>query len=209
MGPGINGGIQLKEGRGRIALVLGGGAARGAAHLGVLRALEETPWEPDIVVGTSVGALVGAVYCREGSPGQAYNRLRQIALRIQSELEGLQTLQRLIRITKLFSKESRLLLLEDELGLKGLSFGQLQRPLYVTAARLPSLCRQVFGHDSRASVVEAVMASTALPSRGPYRVGSALYLDGAMAGNLPALVALEQGASCIGGPPILNQRRNP
>src|SRR5262245_47665491 len=48
--------------RPRIALVLGGGGLRGFAHTGVIRALEEAGIEPDIVVGTSAGALVGAAY---------------------------------------------------------------------------------------------------------------------------------------------------
>ena len=45
-----------------VALVLGGGGLRGFAHLGVLRALEEAGIKPDIVVGTSAGAVVGAAY---------------------------------------------------------------------------------------------------------------------------------------------------
>lgn len=46
----------------RIGLVLGGGAARGWAHIGVIRALEQAGIKPDLVCGTSIGALVGAVY---------------------------------------------------------------------------------------------------------------------------------------------------
>ncbi len=46
----------------RVALVLSGGAARGFAHLGVLRVLEREGWRPDLVVGTSTGAIVGAMY---------------------------------------------------------------------------------------------------------------------------------------------------
>ncbi len=45
-----------------VALVLSGGGARGFAHLGVLRVLEREGWRPDLVVGTSVGAIVGAMY---------------------------------------------------------------------------------------------------------------------------------------------------
>ena len=46
----------------RVGLVLGSGSARGWAHFGVIRALEETGIRPDIVCGTSIGALVGAAY---------------------------------------------------------------------------------------------------------------------------------------------------
>lgn len=48
--------------RPRVGLVLGGGAARGWAHIGVIRALEEAGVRPDLVCGTSIGALVGAAY---------------------------------------------------------------------------------------------------------------------------------------------------
>ncbi len=48
--------------RPRIGLALGSGAARGWAHIGVLRVLQEAGIEPDIVCGTSIGALVGAAY---------------------------------------------------------------------------------------------------------------------------------------------------
>ena len=53
--------IRTKD-RSSIGLALGGGAARGAAHVGVLRALSEKGIEPDIICGTSIGALVGAMY---------------------------------------------------------------------------------------------------------------------------------------------------
>lgn len=53
-----------------VALVLGGGGLRGFAHLGVLQALNEAGIAPDIVVGTSVGAIVGAAYASGLTPGQ-------------------------------------------------------------------------------------------------------------------------------------------
>ena len=46
----------------RIGLALGGGSARGWAHIGVIRALQDAGIEPDIICGTSIGALVGAAY---------------------------------------------------------------------------------------------------------------------------------------------------
>ena len=48
--------------QGRVARVLAGGGARGFAHLGVLRVLEREGWRPDLVVGTSAGAIVGAMH---------------------------------------------------------------------------------------------------------------------------------------------------
>ena len=52
----------VHPGKTRIGLALGGGSARGWAHIGVIRALQDAGIEPDIVCGTSIGALVGAAY---------------------------------------------------------------------------------------------------------------------------------------------------
>src|ERR1700730_17518121 len=61
----------------RIALVLGGGAARGFAHIGVIKALESQGITPDIVVGTSAGSLVGALYAA-GNNGFALQKMALI-----------------------------------------------------------------------------------------------------------------------------------
>lgn len=67
-------------GRPAIALVLGGGGLRGFAHIGVLRALEEAGIRPDIVVGTSAGAVVGAAYASGMSPAQIEAAARDVRL---------------------------------------------------------------------------------------------------------------------------------
>ena len=46
----------------KFGLALGGGGARGVAHLGVLKALEEAGFKPDVIAGTSIGSIVGALY---------------------------------------------------------------------------------------------------------------------------------------------------
>src|SRR3970040_199553 len=65
-GPGFS---QLMQdpNRPKIALVLGGGAARGFAHVGVIRALEQEKIPIDMVVGTSVGSLIGAIYAHQAN----------------------------------------------------------------------------------------------------------------------------------------------
>lgn len=65
--------------RPRVALVLGGGGARGLAHLGVLKVLEREKISVDLVVGTSAGAMVGALYCAYGNTRDAENRLAAFA----------------------------------------------------------------------------------------------------------------------------------
>lgn len=63
-----------------VALVLGGGGLRGFGHLGVLRALEEAGIQPDIVVGTSAGAVVGAAYASGLTAGQIESAARAVKL---------------------------------------------------------------------------------------------------------------------------------
>lgn len=67
-------------GRPIVALVLGGGGLRGFAHIGVLRALEEAGVRPDVVVGTSAGALVGAAYASGMTPDEIESAARSIKL---------------------------------------------------------------------------------------------------------------------------------
>ncbi len=62
----------------RVGLALGSGSARGWAHLGVIRVLEQAGIRPDLVCGTSIGALVGA-----GLRGERIGSLRELAARIE------------------------------------------------------------------------------------------------------------------------------
>jgi NTE family protein len=70
----------VATGKPSIALVLGGGGLRGFAHLGVLRALDEAGIEPDIVVGTSAGAVVGAAYASGLPARQIESIAREVKL---------------------------------------------------------------------------------------------------------------------------------
>lgn len=163
----------------RWALVLGGGAARGAAHLGLLAALSEAGLTPDLVVGVSIGAIVAAVYCRAGPA--ALPLLRAVARAVAPEGRGLLTPAR------------RRAFLEEDLGLRGTRFEDLAIPLRVTAAALPTFRRAVFGDPPAPPLIEALLASSALPLHLPPRLGGTPHYDGGLAGNLPARVALDRG----------------
>jgi NTE family protein len=63
----------------KIGLALGGGAARGFAHVGVIAALEEAGIKPDLVVGTSAGSLVAAIY----ASGKTAAQLQEVALKME------------------------------------------------------------------------------------------------------------------------------
>lgn len=179
------------------ALVLGGGAARGGIHIGVLRALAERGLEPSLVVGTSIGALVGASYCRPGPPHEALDRLERVARDLGRRFARLPLPARMAAVWSLFSLPRRRRLLEQGLGLEGLRFGDLRTPLRVTATALLPPGRTVLGDDPELPVVAGVLASTALPSHGPFLHGGRPFLDGGITGNLPALVATERGARLV------------
>ncbi len=179
------------------ALVLGGGAARGAAHIGVLRALVEEGLLPDLLVGVSMGAIIGAAFAMEDDHTRAIERLRDAATALQKRFVGFPRPVKFFRVLRLFGRRQRRQWLELTLGLKGLSFRSLRPPLLVTATRLLPPGRAVLGTSPAQSVVEALMAASALPSRFPVRYSGKFLVDGALAGNLPALTALEQGALVI------------
>jgi NTE family protein len=193
----MNAPTPTKPQRPLFALVLGGGAARGAAHIGALRALVEEDLIPDLLVGVSIGAILGAAFAATSDHGRAIERLQDAALVLRERFAELPQPVRLLRVLQLFSRRQRRLWLEEGLGLKGLDFGSLHTPLLVTAMRLLPPGRAVLGTVPSEPVVEALMASSALPSRLPVRYCGGLLVDGSLAGNLPALTASEQGATVI------------
>lgn len=79
--------------RPRVALVLGGGGARGFAHLGVLRVLEEEGLKPDLIVGCSMGALVGALYALYERASDAQSRIAEFTQSPQFRSEKFRDLQ--------------------------------------------------------------------------------------------------------------------
>lgn len=72
--------------RPRVALVLGGGGLRGFAHIGVLQALEEAGIRPDLVVGTSIGAIIGGAYASGSSPAQLWQRANSLRVRSLADI---------------------------------------------------------------------------------------------------------------------------
>lgn len=181
----------------RFALVLGGGAARGAAHVGVLRAFVEEGLRPELLVGVSMGAIIGAVFATEDDPRRALGRLQDAAAALQAGFLDLPPLIKGVRILGLFGRRQRRRWLEGQLGLHGLRFESSRLRLRVTATRLFPPGRVVCGASPDEPVVEALMASSALPSRFPVRYHGKLLVDGALAGNLPTRTALEMGVRVI------------
>jgi NTE family protein len=176
-----------KPGRPLIGLVLGSGAARGFAHIGVIHALREHGIRPDIVVGTSIGALVGGCY--------ANNQLDELEIWARSL-----TLRRIIGY------------LDVKIGSSGLiGGGRLAKQLSqavgaVSIEELPvrfaAIATEVgTGHEiwlTHGSLSLAMRASYALPGLfPPIRVGGRWLMDGALVNPVPVSTARAFGARVV------------
>ncbi len=194
-------------------LVLGGGGARGLAHLGVLKALEEERLRPTRIVGVSIGALFGALYAHTPNAkdliartlalldSDAFQRLRlPEPPRGEAEDEG--WLARLSAISRRLFVSTRaasaravadtgaLLALLEEL-FPSVRFGDLGLPLDVLAVAFPSGELRAFGPPEM-PLARAIAASMALPGVfEPIAIGEERYLDGGLAGDLPIAHARE------------------
>ncbi len=170
----------------RFTLVLGGGGMKGLAHIGVLAALEEYDTLPVDVVGSSVGALVGAAWCAGLTPAD----LTTVAL----ELKRSDLFRIAHRDMALKRMSSPALYRREPLehfvhGLLGdITFRELKRPLLINTLDLAT-GRQVFWGSpglTDVSVAEAVLASCALPGYLPPReLRGRYFVDGAAVSNLP------------------------
>ncbi|MGH8722965.1 MAG: patatin-like phospholipase RssA, partial [Burkholderiales bacterium] len=175
-----------KPRRPKIALALGAGGARGWAHIGAIRALNEQGIRPDIVCGTSMGSLVGAAY----AAGEL-ERLEQWALSLGwRDVFGLMdfTLRGgLIRGKKLFE------LMRARFGLQDI--GSLPLPYGAVATELAS-GREVWLREGQ--VLDAVRASIAIPGVfAPVLRDGELLVDGALVNPVPVSMCRVLGADIV------------
>ena len=169
----------------RVGLALGGGAARGFAHIGVIEVLEENGIHPDLVAGTSAGALVAALY----ASGHTGKELEQIALNMdESALTDWSFPGRgLIRGVALGDY------IRAQVGNR--SFDQMRIPLGIVATDLDSGKPILF---RRGDVGTAVRASSAVPAVfQPVKLGTHEYVDGGLTSPVPVRAAREMGADVI------------
>lgn len=181
------------------AFVLGGGGVLGAVEVGMLRALLERGIEPDLVLGTSVGALNGAMVARQPDVGviDTLTELWRSAGAAGGEMYGdrpLRTVRRAMATgTHLWSAKPLRQALADELG--ELTFEELPVRFQVCAASIERAAEHWF--DS-GRVVDAVVASAAVPGLlPPAKVGDEHYLDGGIVNSIPLGRAVALGASRV------------
>ena len=173
----------------RIGLALGGGAARGFAHIGVIKALEAQGIYPEIVVGTSAGSVVGAMYAA-GNDGFA---LQKIAMDMDEATISDWALP-------LFSKSSGVLKGEAlqtyvNKAVKNVTMEKLKLKFGAVATDLNSGQPILF---QRGNTGQAVRASSSVPSVfQPVRIGERSYVDGGLVAPVPVRFVREMGADFI------------
>ncbi|MEO7055822.1 MAG: patatin-like phospholipase family protein [Caldimonas sp.] len=171
--------------RPRIGLALGGGAARGFAHIGVIQVLEENGLAPDLIVGTSAGSLVAALY----ASGKSGRELAAIADAMDETAfadwsypgRGLIRGEALARFVR------------DKTGNRNIE--QMRVPLGIAATDLDSGQAILF---QRGDTGTAVRASSAVPAVfQPVRIGSHEYVDGGLSAPIPVHHARQMGAEFV------------
>lgn len=186
------------------ALVLGGGGARGALQVGAMRALIEAGLQPDLVVGTSIGAVNGAYVGVRGFTPEALDGLEG-AWREAAAMDLLPDNYLWLIIRSLFNRpgldiqrQMRSFFIECGLDPE-LRFGDLHGSRLILVSADLWAGRAVFhGTDPDERVLDAVLASTAIPPWvRPVDAGERLLMDGGAVSNLPIEPALSQGATEI------------
>ncbi len=183
------------------AFVLSGGGNRGALQVGALRALLEREIYPEMLVGCSAGALNAAFLAQELSLAQV-DALHQVwaSTRKEDVYPGgrLRVLWRLLSGQEsLYDNRNFYAFLQRHGISPALTFGALVRHvrLYITATDLDTETLHVFGDHPGHRVLDALMASTALPPlHPPWTVDGRRFIDGGTVTPLPLRVALERGA---------------
>ncbi|MEI6048295.1 MAG: patatin-like phospholipase family protein [Bacteroidota bacterium] len=157
----------------KIGLVLSGGGARGFAHLGVIEALNEAGIFPDVISGTSAGALAGVLYADGYAPKEILKLMnsgsRLDFMRPALPREGLLQIGGVMKILKS--------------SLRATTFEELKIPLYVTATDLNNGKAEYF---SEGDLLDPVMASASIPVLfQPVIINNIHYVDGGVLDNLP------------------------
>jgi NTE family protein len=170
-----------------IGLALGGGAARGWAHIGVLRAMDRAGFRPDIIAGTSIGAVVGGSYAA-GMLDEIEDFARSLTKR---SVLGLMDFH--IPSSGLISGGRLRRQLEDKLG---------DRRIEDLAVKFAAIATELgVGNEvwlTHGSTSDAIRASYALPGIfEPVKLGGRWLVDGALTNPVPVTVARAMGAEVV------------
>ncbi|WP_319475765.1 patatin-like phospholipase family protein [Marispirochaeta aestuarii] len=169
----------------KIGLTLSGGAARGFAHIGVLKVLQENSIPIHYVTGTSVGSIVGALICG----GYGWEEI----LKIARDLKWSELVRPTLSGMGLVKSDRLENFINDLLG--SVEFRDLEIPLRVVAVDLNKAEELIF--DS-GSVARAVRASSSVPGIfEPVQEKKRVLVDGGVINNLPCSLARKMGAQKV------------
>lgn len=173
----------------KIGLALSGGGARGLAHIGVLKVLEQEGIPVDFLAGTSMGGVIAAAY----ASGLSADYIEKEALRMARLRNLITLLDRSLPRRGLVEGQKVEEYLTTHLGDK--TFEEMKIPLSLVAVDLISGQEVVLNSGS---VVDAVRATVSLPGVfAPFRLGDYLLVDGGVLNNLPADVVRGMGANVV------------
>ncbi len=157
----------------KLGIVLSGGGARGYAHIGVLKALNENGIYPDVVSATSAGSIVGALYADGFTPDEIYKIFSDVDL--YKFLSFYRPVFGLLRFDGLRKKLQQ--------SLKAQNYTELKMPLYVCATNFTKAHVQYF---TQGDLITSIMASCAIPMvLKPVLINGDFYVDGGLMNNLP------------------------
>lgn len=180
------------------AFVLGGGGVRGAVHIGMIRALLERGVTPELVVGTSIGAINGAALAQEPRLGVVERLQRGWSSDIAAQVYGeswFRQVQRLARTRTHLNDPTALRALLVGILDDDLRFTDLEVPLVVAAASIEKAEEHWF---TEGRVIEAVMASASVPGAlPPTEIDGEHFVDGGIVSSIPLGEAVRRGADEI------------
>jgi NTE family protein len=185
------------EGGNEVAFVLGGGGILGAHEVGMLRALAASSIEPDLILGTSVGAINGALYAADPTI-DGVNRLSRLWCETDVSEVSAGTLLR--RITTLARSGTHMQSLEEARSrlrrvLPAERVEQLQVPFQCVAASIERAAEHWFDTGVLADVV---LASCSVPGiLPPVKIGDEHFIDGGIVNSIPVARAVALGAKSI------------
>jgi NTE family protein len=182
--------------RPHVAFVLSGGGVLGAVQVGQLRALIEAGIEPDVLIGTSVGALNAAAIAADPTPAGV-----DLLAYVWTSLHGddlfpgtrVQRVMHFVRRGDHLYSNDGIRALIRKLSVR--SFEEMQKPLSIVAANLRTGAEHLF---ESGPIAPPLIATTALPGIfPPVLIDGELYVDGGIVNNVPISVAVEMGARRI------------
>lgn len=170
----------------KIGIALSGGGARGIAHIGVLAALNKYGIYPDLISGTSMGALVGVLYAAGYAPNEILDLIK--ARKIHRKIKWAFPSSGLLDLGKVEKILHECIPADD--------FSTLKMPFYCAVSNLNTgLCEIV----SSGKLIEYVLASASIPIVfGPKEIDGQTYVDGGLLNNLPVEPLVGQADLIIG-----------